>query len=368
MTENKDIVDLFIGYYKKLMSIIEHNPTPEAIEEWKSKVLPKLEGTSKTKISRLKIVEYPVNSYSFSMDIDEHELAIAKTVLRDTVFKYSNKGSKEGIEALKILKARENNIEFEDELAEMIYGQGDNFPHRYGDQLTKFFKDLGYSSVNENYTSMDWVTAQLEELNIKEIHTLISKGLFRKKAFTNVEHTQYNMYVSYEKAIQEFKNFIQESIIASESLDLGLVLDMNVNIELLFDNKANTEDSTLNDLIKEAKERYLNNDKQVALEKLWDAYERIKTIFTSEGLNKKLSAIKLSELISENFEEDFINEEFQRLTNIGNGYRIRHHETGKRELTPEHENYFFFRLLSFIDLCLVFLNKHGEPDNDLFND
>ena len=61
-----------------------------------------------------------------------------------------------------------------------------------------------------------------------------------------------------------------------------------------------------------------------------------------------------------------MNEEFLKLGKIGNNYRIRHHETWAFELTPEHINYFFFRMLSLIDLCLVFLNQKEETVEDLF--
>jgi len=61
------------------------------------------------------------------------------------------------------------------------------------------------------------------------------------------------------------------------------------------------------------------------------------------------------------------NVEWATLTNIGNGYRIRHHESGKKELTLEHRNYFFFRMLSLIDLCLAFLNNKETKNSDMEN-
>jgi hypothetical protein len=72
---------------------------------------------------------------------------------------------------------------------------------------------------------------------------------------------------------------------------------------------------------------------------------------------KKISSEKIVSIISENFDEEFINTEFKVLTVIGNTYSIRHHEVGKEELTSKHINYFFFRMLSLIDLCLSFQNK-----------
>ncbi len=51
--------------------------------------------------------------------------------------------------------------------------------------------------------------------------------------------------------------------------------------------------------------------------------------------------------------------EFWLETKIGNEYRIRHHETDKKEITEtKHINYLFFRMLSLIDLCLTGINEY----------
>ena len=81
-------------------------------------------------------------------------------------------------------------------------------------------------------------------------------------------------------AILDFKDFIDESIRVNETVALDQILNLNLNIELLFDHKTETNDVELNKLIDEAKERFLKPDDQnIALEKLWDAFERIKTYY-----------------------------------------------------------------------------------------
>lgn len=361
-----------IGFLKnsftKLTSIIKNNPSPDAIKKWKEELLPKLDGSSKIKISRIEIVRYPQSSYDFTMDVDTHELKIAETVLRDMAFKYSSKKTKENLEALKLLKAREENLDFEMQISEMICGDNDKFPYRSSFYLTEFFQNLGYGFEHNGETRKYWVKERLEELNIKEIHNLVSTGLFRQKYFLDfAKEKSLDSKEFLKEATIEFKEFIQNSITANKCFDLSSVLDMNVNVELLFDNEAKTYDKELNALIEEAKERFFNpNDKQIALEKLWDAFERIKTFFSSEGLKKNQSASKLVDTISKKFDKDFIDKEFQALTKIGNNYRIRHHETDKLELTLEHQNYFFFRMLTLIDLCLVFLNKSEVDASDIF--
>ncbi|CAA6818341.1 MAG: Unknown protein [uncultured Sulfurovum sp.] len=329
--------------------------TVEYFNDWKNKIIFKLEGSYQVKTKRIESLNYKTYPK-------------LKTILRDMYFKHNinKKKNKGNIEKEKLLKAREGNIDFELELAKMITGDNVYFPYRSSYYLTNFFQSLGYSFTHNGETRKEWVKERLEELNIIEIHSLLSNGLFRKKYY--IDHiNQHNMEIEnkeeeinidafFNKAKKEFTGFIKNSIVANKPFDLSNVLDMNVNIELLFDSKANTKDKELNKLIEESKERFLSNDKQVGLEKLWDAFERLKTYFDS-GKKKKQSVEKVLKRISENFDEEFIENEFKNLTKIGNNYRIRHHETDKAELSSKHINYFFFRMMSLIDLCLMYLNE-----------
>ena len=365
---NQEKIEFLKESHRELKRI-EKNPDIDSVKKWKAKLLPKLDNTYKNRINKMEIVMQWYNDQIDQVDeyIDDHEFQVAETILRDTVFNYLNKKTKEDIEALKILKAREKNIEFEYDLALIICGDNEKFPYRSSSKLTEFFQNLGHNFIHASETRSTWVKEKLELLNVKEIHTLISTGIFRKKYFIDYSKEKQIVLSDFLKEAKiEFSEFIKNSITANEAFDLSSVLDMNVNIELLFDQKADTEDAVLNKLIEEGRERFLINDKQVALEKIWDAYERIKTYYSNEGLNKKQSATKLVNSLSDNFDKKFIDSEFKELTTIGNGYYIRHHEIGKKALTHEHRNYFFFRMLSLIDLCLVFLNKSEQEEVPIF--
>lgn len=93
-----------------------------------------------------------------------------------------------------------------------------------------------------------------------------------------------------------------------------------------------------------------------AMEKIWDALERLKTYYTS--LDKKASASKIVNDMA-NSDSNFIelfSSEFKALTDIGNNYRIRHHETNKVDIAdPRHYDYFFNRCLSLIALAIQYL-------------
>lgn len=97
-------------------------------------------------------------------------------------------------------------------------------------------------------------------------------------------------------------------------------------------------------------------DRQIAIEKLWDAFERIKTY---HGSNKKQSAENLIKTASEGSEEFelLISEEMlNNLTKIGNNFRIRHHETNKIKLNSgKHIDYLFYRMMSLISLLVSYL-------------
>ncbi|MEH6849431.1 AbiJ-NTD4 domain-containing protein [Bacillus pseudomycoides] len=96
--------------------------------------------------------------------------------------------------------------------------------------------------------------------------------------------------------------------------------------------------------------------RQDSVEKIWDALERLKTYYTN--LDKRGSATKVVNDMS-NGKYDFItifDAEFRALTDIGNSFRIRHHETNKIDITDNrHYDYFFNRCLSLIALAIQYL-------------
>lgn len=98
------------------------------------------------------------------------------------------------------------------------------------------------------------------------------------------------------------------------------------------------------------------DDQKDAVEKIWDALERLKTYYTA--LDKKASATKIVEDMA-NKDTDYItlfNDEFVALTKIGNNYRIRHHETDKIDIADiRHYDYFFNRCLSLIATAIQYL-------------
>lgn len=112
------------------------------------------------------------------------------------------------------------------------------------------------------------------------------------------------------------------------------------------------KDVELRNLISQACSKFKSHiiaERKISLEKLWDAFERIKTQLDS---NKKNSVSKLisSLEVSSSFREH-IEDEMNTLTKIGNSFQIRHSETDKTPITHHDEiDYLFHRCLSLLNL------------------
>lgn len=117
----------------------------------------------------------------------------------------------------------------------------------------------------------------------------------------------------------------------------------------------NTGDATLDALLESARAKFLSPDpatRREALEKLWDAWERLKTL--EPGGDKKASTIALlNKAADEPKYRDVLEQEANTLTKIGNSFRIRHSETSQVEIRTEDQvDYLFHRLLALILLLI----------------
>ena len=217
--------------------------------------------------------------------------------IKDEIFALStNPGNKAAFCKLKLIKARKEDEDFETNLAEMICGENKKFLYRDYHYVIKFFSDLELPYIQNSLKIRYSIADTLHELDTEKIYRIIRYGLFRRKYFIEyARKNQRNVQECIEDARKEFKNFIDESIHCNDVLDLDSAFGLNINTELLFEKESNSDDKTLNDLIKSAKDYFqkgTDEDRQTALEKLWDAFERMKTYYDRD---KKRSAIKLIE-------------------------------------------------------------------------
>lgn len=125
-----------------------------------------------------------------------------------------------------------------------------------------------------------------------------------------------------------------------------------------------TEDPETNRLLEGARKLILAPDvdrRRDALEKLWDAFERLKTL--EPGKDKRVQAEALLDRVAGPASPRFrvlLNDEAKALTEIGNAFRIRHSETTQEILTMSEEiDYLFQRMFAFVRLVLKATGRGG---------
>ncbi len=275
------------------------------------------------------------------------------TILEDEIFFFEKKPQKTEIDMQKrkLLEARRETMDFEEKLAEIICGDNTKFPYRTSWYITKFFQENGFDYKHDGTTRSRWISSILFEFNIDKIY-FITQAIFKRKYF--IKHCQEKA-IDLDQCIQEaqieFSNFLENSIKSNEIIDLSLAYRLNVNFELLSNKIAKTKDTYFNTMIENSRNFYIEGNKQSAIEKLWDAFERLKTII--QPGNKKESTDKLVKLLSNQINYDEFDNEFKNLTKIGNDYMIRHSEVDKIPITDDRiKDYLFFRMLALIDLCI----------------
>ena len=122
-------------------------------------------------------------------------------------------------------------------------------------------------------------------------------------------------------------------------------------------------DTTLDNLSQRACERFRDpapSARNDAIEKLWDGWERLKTL---AGGNKAESAQAMLDAVASpgsRFRE-LVETEARALTKIGNEFHIRHFETDKTPLQPAEVDYLFHRMFALINLIL---NAHARAASE----
>ena len=113
------------------------------------------------------------------------------------------------------------------------------------------------------------------------------------------------------------------------------------------------------DLIIEAEKHYHDGEKNIAVEKIWDAFERMKTYYLPE-LDKRKSAEKIVDDMSQGIDayKKMFDNEFLTLTKMGNEFRIRHHEMNKIDITDNRQyEYFYKRCFALVSVAIQYLER-----------
>ena len=132
--------------------------------------------------------------------------------------------------------------------------------------------------------------------------------------------------------------------------------------ELITEAEFNTDDEDLDELLGAARNKFISRDLTVrreGLEKLWDAWERLKTL--EPGKDKKSSVTALLDQVAEGPMRERLETEARELTDIGNQFMIRHSETDRHSLDDDrHVDYLFHRMFSLVYLLLDGTGRVGR--------
>lgn len=116
----------------------------------------------------------------------------------------------------------------------------------------------------------------------------------------------------------------------------------------------NTGDTILNNGLEESRVKFSSPNpliRREALERLWDAFERVKTLADPE--KKRSITIILDAVASESSFRAMLETEAKQLTDIGNTFLIRHFETRQVPVIDiDHVDYLFHRLFAFVQLLI----------------
>jgi hypothetical protein len=116
-----------------------------------------------------------------------------------------------------------------------------------------------------------------------------------------------------------------------------------------------TGDAVLDKMIDDAQKKFLNPDTKIrkeAIERLWDCWERIKSLENPANKKKSISVL-LDKASAEPNTRTLLEEEACKLTVIGNTFHIRHSEVTQVVITDNPMiDYLFYRLFAFIQMLV----------------
>lgn len=208
----------------------------------------------------------------------------------------------------------------------------------------------------DQYALLDFI--EFFAQNIEDISERWNNERYRNYQTIDCLNTSY-IIENFQDAINEI--FIESGLLyelTDEKIIERIVVNSPLTTEIENNFEAVREVGT-RELLKDAVALYKTPNpsaRQDSVEKIWDAFERLKTYYTT--LDKKHSSEKIvSDMANGNDDYiDLFNDEFKMLTDIGNKYRIRHHETNKIDITDvRYYDYLFNRCLSLIALAIEYL-------------
>lgn len=217
--------------------------------------------------------------------------------------------------------------------------------------VSPFGIDIEAQDIN-TYAVLDLV--EYIHHNIKDVRKIGNYHTFFKHYHYSIDDRGANRKAFQEKINELFeRNGLNYMLTDAGQIERVVPLPL----VLIIHRVVNIKDSELNRLVSAAAGKIRLpklEDRKLALDKLWDAFERSKTYFLEDGkVDKRKSVDRVLDKLSGN-DTDFrklLNDECLALTKIGNDYQIRHYENGTIAIENSDEiDYLFYRMFSYIHL------------------
>lgn len=200
--------------------------------------------------------------------------------------------------------------------------------------------------------AIDWPadTARRVALQVDAVRLIASKQL----DVVNFAYNQFNAGRSFVDALRKMGAGMLAPMLRDLE-ELAAERPASTALTQSVRDRPRSNDPYLDALLEEACTAFLDPTPQAhrrALDRLWDAWERAKTV---QNDDKKAGASLMLDSAAQSpgpFRE-LLEREAKELTDIGNQFHIRHHETTRTPLNVEgHVDYLFHRMLAMLHLVL----------------
>jgi hypothetical protein len=222
--------------------------------------------------------------------------------------------------------------------------------------FTSWWKEAEASAMRSSMAGagqLDWPHDRAERIAMQI--ALLQRLAHGEPRF--LEHL-INFHYSGRNNIQEHVELFCSRLLQPLLRDLRRLAEMRVIPPVLAQEIGRlplSGDTTFDGLVREAIAQYQDPNptaRQLAAEKLWDAWERLKTLDDAD--KKRGSTAMLDRAAQEPTLRAHLETEANTLTKLGNDFQIRHFETSKTAIAdPAQLDYLFHRLFSLIQLVLV---------------
>jgi hypothetical protein len=207
-----------------------------------------------------------------------------------------------------------------------------------------------------------WIQWPNEMGTLVAIRVELCREIERSSSISLIDFIQKYCGENSESLSRLFKAFTTK-ILDPLVRDISRLIESRPVSPILLDAMRNipvSGDETLDELLQEACRKFKDpapQSLQDATEKLWDSWERIKSLENPDNKKKSVKVLLEKAATDDMSFYNYLDREATALTEIGNKFQLRHFEVGKQPLTPEQLEYLFHRLYSLIRFLLLACTK-----------